>query len=395
MRSGPYSVLVLDPWVRASLAACRALGRSPDFRVGVGGTQSRRWAAGPAANSRYAERYHRLPNPAGRADAFERALRQVITDGGYDVVLATDDSTLARLATVDVAVPIFPTVDAPFIALTDKVGLAAMCLENAVPYPMTRAARTADDARDAVEALGLPVVVKSSRTAEASPELVRSAKGARICHALDDVVDAVSELSGEGLEAVVQSRVRFANKVNAVVIRRSDVSEYTYAHRVLREAPSTGGMGVALETISPTEGDGAEAIEHLERLCKSAAYEGIAQAEFYRSADDGLLYVVDVNPRLWGSTWFAERLGQRVVERGVRAALGLPAIELTPYPLGKRFHTVFGEMRWLRDQASTTSGLMELARTTRPWDVFEYLDIRDPFPVAILGASIFRGHRPQ
>lgn len=390
-----YSVLVLDPWVRASLAACRALGRSADFDVGVGGYHSGRMAAGPAASSRYANRYHVLPEPGGPGSAFQKALARLIATHAYDVVLATDDITLARLATVDVPVPTFPDVGSAFQSLTNKAALAEICAPIGVAYPETRAPSDELQTARAADELKLPVVVKSSRSAEAGPEAVRSAKGARVCWAVSDAVKAAADIRRVGLQPILQARVRFKEKLNAVVIRSKGASEYRYAHVVLREAPPSGGIGVAVETVSAEAGAGAEAVDLLERVCDAAGYEGLAQAEFYRSADDGQLYLVDVNPRLWGSTSFVERLGQRVVERGVRFALGLTPLGPAEYPLGKRFHTAFGELRWLQGQRSKVAGLAELLRTSRPWDTFEYLDGHDLLPLGLLGLAILRGYRPE
>ena len=190
-----------------------------------------------------------------------------------------------------------------------------------------------------------------------------------------------SRLRGAGLAPIIQERVPFVDKLNAVVIRDHGRTEFRYAHRVLREAPAAGGTGVSLVTISPDVGAGAEAVDMLERICDAAEYRGLAQAEFYRSGKDGLLYLLDVNPRLWGSTWFAERLGLRISERGIRFALGLEPIAQPPYPLGRRFHAG-GVLHWLRDQESTARGLLELARTTRPWDVVE-IDLGDLRPLAV------------
>jgi ATP-grasp domain len=378
-----YSVLLLDPWVRASLAACRALGRTADFEVGVGGYDSRRLAAGPAASSRYATRFHVLPEPRGPGGAFEEALARLVANYGYDVVLATDDITLARLASVDVPVPTFPDVGKAFQSLTDKAALADVCAQIGVAYPETRAPSNEPQTALAANELKLPVVVKSSRSAEAGPDAVRGAKGARVCWAVNDAVKAAQDIRRVGLQPILQARIRFKEKLNAVVIRSKRASEFRYAHLVLREAPPSGGIGVAVETLSAEAGVGAEAVDLLERLCDATCYEGLAQAEFYRSADDGQLYLVDVNPRLWGSTSFAERLGQRVVERGVRFALGLAPLGPAEYPLGKRFHTPFGEMRWLQGQRSKSAGLAELIRTTRPRDTFEYFDGRDLLPLGV------------
>jgi len=203
-------------------------------------------------------------------------------------------------------------------------------------------------------------------------------------------VAAARLLSEAGMDPIIQSRVRSVEKVNAVVIRKNGAGDYRYAHRVLRESPINGGIGVALETISASAGSGGEAAEILERVCDAVGYSGLAQAEFYRSADDGRLYLLDVNPRLWGSTWFAERLGQRIVERGVRFALDLAPLAPRPYRIGRRFHTPIGEWRWLREKSGRLGGLVELARTTRPWDVFEFVDVRDPAPLAVYAMLAIR-----
>jgi len=340
--------------------------------------------------SRYATRYDLLPDPRGPAHEFGEALGRLIAKRGYDLVIATIDSTLARLATVRIAVPTFPNVGPAFQALTDKASLADLCATVNVPYPRTLAPRDDDETRDATDELGLPAVVKSSRSAEAGPQVVSVAPGAHVCREREDVVVAARQLRAAGMRPIVQSRVRSVEKINAVVIRRHGAREYRYAHRVLRETPISGGIGVALETIPADRGSGGEAADLLERVCDAAAYSGLAQAEFYRSADDGRLYLLDVNPRLWGSTWFAERLGQRVVERGVRSALDLAPLAPRPYRVSRRFHTPIGEWRWLRERDSKIAGLIELARSTRPCDVFEYVDGRDPAPLALYALLTLR-----
>lgn len=387
---GSYSVLILDPWSRSSLAACRGLGRRPEFEVGVAGYRSGRLAAGPAAISRFASRYDLLPDPCGPADEFGDALGRLVAKRRYDVVLATTDPTLARLATIDVAVPTFPDVGPAFGILADKAGLVDVCETVHVAYPKTLSPHTDDDTRAAVDELALPVVVKSSRSAAAGPLVVNAASGARVCLDVEDAVHAVRQLLAAGMQPLIQSRVRSTEKINAVIIRRNGASEYRYAHRVLRETPLSGGIGVALETISADRGSGGEAADLLERVCDGAGYSGLAQAEFYRSADDGRLYLLDVNPRLWGSTWFAERLGQRIVERGVRFALDLAPIASRPYRLRRRFHNPIGELRWLRERNKRVEGLIELARSTSPWDVFEGFDARDPVPLALYALAALR-----
>ena len=130
-------------------------------------------------------------------------------------------------------------------------------------------------------------------------------------------------------------------KYSAVLLRREGATELRYAMRFVREYPRTGGIGVTLDSIDPHAGEGKEVTDVLEAICEVVGYSGIIQAELYRDAG-GQLHVIDVNPRLWGSVWFAERLGTRVLERSIRAALGLPALPPPRYDAGYRFHTLSG-----------------------------------------------------
>lgn len=390
---GSYAVLVLDPWQRPSLAAVRALGRADSrYHVGVAGTEPSRARAGLAANSRWVRWYDVLPDPTGPAAPFGAALAEVVARRGYDIVVATSDATVARLATLDLPVPTFPRVGTAWRALTDKVSLASTCAREGVPYPVTRAVEEPDNVAGIVAELGLPLVVKSDTTAHATPDSVEMARGARVCPDVASAERAVAALRSSGFTAVLQPRVPFDEKVNAVVVRTSTES-FRYAHRVLREVPITGGMGVALETISATAGIGAEAADLLSTLCAAVGYVGLAQAEFYRSRTDGRLYLLDVNPRLWGSTWFAERLGQRVTERGIQALLSREPVDAPPYPVGRRFRTPL-ELRWLKEQPDKRAAVTALVRDVRRGDVYEFLDRRDPRPVAmmLLNTVTRRGH---
>jgi biotin carboxylase len=368
-------VLVLDGWERMALAVCRALGRL-GHTVGVAGTDVRRDLA---AHSRWARRHDVLPDPWGPAVPYEAALHDLIERENYAAVVAVHDSTLARLASIELPVPTLARLDDAWKILQDKLALKEVCARAGVAYPATESLGAIGELDEALGRLSLPVFIKSSVSALATPDRVAFARGATFAATRDDAAAAFEQLRGE-LPVVAQARIDQGTKLNAVVLRRDGGSEVRYAHRVIREHPREGGTGISLQSLDPDAGDGAEAVAVLERLCEAVGYQGIVQAEMYRSAVDGSLVVVDVNPRLWGSTWFAERQGLRVVERSLRAALGLPALPPpTPRP-GMRFHVPMAQVGWLLREPSRIAGLRELARTTRPRDVFEWVDARDPRP---------------
>jgi D-aspartate ligase len=370
-----WRVLVLDASERAALSACRTLGRA-GHEVGAASSSS----TPLAGYSRFTARSHVLPDGTASAESFQNTLNALVAGHGYEVLVGVDDATLARLGRISVPIPTFPLLGPGFDRLTDKIGLVELCRDAGVPYPTTFATTSESEVDDVIATVGLPVVVKAARSAIATSAAVHRHEGATVAKDRSDALAAIAEFRAEGLTPIVQEFVHRREKINLSIIRRGGRSEVRFTYRVLRDVPLTGGIAMAVETISPDTGIGAEAVAALERVCDAAGYDGLANGEFCRSPD-GRLYFIEVNPRLWGSTWFAERLGQRVVERGVRLALGLPALPEVPYATGRRFHHAAGELRWLRLHRSWRQPLGELLRTTRPWDVFDGDQLSDPGPI--------------
>jgi predicted ATP-grasp superfamily ATP-dependent carboligase len=371
------SILVLDASARQTLAACRALGRA-GLEVATAGSVPGELAG----RSRYSSRYHVLPDPAGDAASFGNALRALLESHSYEAVVATDDATIARLHTVDSPVPTVPAGGEGFERLVDKVGLSALCAEVGLAYPRTYPIPHSDgNVREALAQLGSPLVVKASRSALATPAAVRHHAGATITADPAEADQAARAIRDAGVEPIAQEFARRRAKIDVALVRRGGRSEVRLAYAVLRDIPLTGGLGVTLETLSPEEGLGAEAVAALERLCDAAGYEGLANGEFCVSADDGRLVLVEVNPRLWASSWFGERLGQRIAERCVLAALDLQAPPSAPYPPGRRFHHPVGELRWALLHRRRTRPLLAVLRSLRLRDVYEYDDLGDLGPL--------------
>jgi predicted ATP-grasp superfamily ATP-dependent carboligase len=364
-------VLVLDAETRQSLAACRALGRA-GYEVGT----AAHYETALASWSRYASRYHRLP---GRSDPIEfaEALRGLVADHGYDVVVAAMDPSISRLAAAEPGIPTVPVLGPPLERLVDKVELARVAAAAGVAYPPTEAVV---DGRLAglPERLDWPVVVKPARSADVSNGQIAHRSGAAVARDDDELGAAARRVLDDGLVPIVQRRIERSLKVNVTVFRRGGRSEVRFPYLVLRDVPLTGGIAVALETLAVEWGVGAEAIAALERVLDAAGYEGVANGEFCVSEEDGRLYLIEVNTRPWGSIWFAERLGQRVADRCVRHALGLPAEAAPLVRAGTRYHNPAGERRWVLLHRRRLRPLLAVARSLRPWDVFEYADASDP-----------------
>ena len=369
--------LVLDADSRTALAAVRALGRA-GFEVGTMTT----FGSALASHSRYAARHHEPPPDSTLGAAFD-ALAE---EHGYEVALTAKDFTLARLLEHPPRIPIVPRLGRPLTRLGDKLELADVAEAAGVRYPATGVA-----GRDVPASF--PLMVKSSRSAIVGADgRVADWSGASLVEdtvALDEVAVRIGE---KGLTPIFQPRVERVDKVNVTVVRRDGECEVRFPYRVLRDVPLTGGIAVSLETLPAPEGIGRDAVDALDRVCAAAGYDGVANGEFC-VARDGSLTLIEVNTRLWGSLWFAERLGQRVTERCVRLALGLPRLPDAPLAGRSRYHNVAGELRWARLHPTPVRRTAEVLASLRPWHVFEYVDVRDLGALGWVGVGKARALR--
>ena len=369
-------VLVLDGWEPMALGACRGAGHM-GHTVGAAGTDRRR---NIVARSRYVSRHDTLPDPWGPAAPYEAALRELVEREGYDALISVHDQTLARLASIDLPVPTTARLDDAWAILQDKLALAEVAERAGVVYPRTEPAGTPEELDSALERLGLPVFVKSSVSALALPDRVEFERG---CEAyahprghLRGRRAALGQAAGDHPEGD-----RSREKLGVVVLRRDGRTELGYVHRVLREYPREGGIGISLESLDPDSGDGAEAIAALERVCDEVGYQGIIQAEMYRSTPT-TASSSSTSIRGSGDGLVRRAPGLPVIERSLRVALDLPPLPPRRPDPGMRFHDLSAELRWLMHEPSRWAGLRELVRTTRPRDHFEWVDLTDPMPMA-------------
>ncbi len=305
---------------------------------------------------------------------------QIVVDANhYAALVITDDGTLARLANLGTPIPSFPSLGAPFARLTDKVGLAELCASAGVAYPTTFVPDDASDAERVMSSLAFPLIVKGGQSAVADAEAVRVRKGATVASNFVNALEAYLRLRSEGLRPILQELIHPGLKINVCISRRNGSSEMRFAYRSLRQVQPSGAESAALESISADDGPGALAADALERVCDLAQYEGAANGQCIL-ATDGRLYLIEVNPRLWSSTWFAEKMGLRPTERGVRLALGLASLPKVPYSFGRRFHYLPSEWRWFVRQRRSPRALFELIRSSRPWDIYEGVAFTDPLP---------------
>jgi predicted ATP-grasp superfamily ATP-dependent carboligase len=113
-----------------------------------------------------------------------------------------------------------------------------------------------------------------------------------------------------------------------------------FAHRRLREKPPTGGVSVLRESIAVPEPVSAPA----ERLVEALAWHGVCMIEFRVDARDATPYLMEINPRFWGSLQLAIDAGVDFPLLLYRLASGDPPPPVESYRLGVRCRWLLGDL---------------------------------------------------
>ena len=93
----------------------------------------------------------------------------------------------------------------------------------------------------------------------------------------------------------VQERIRGETHCVAMLCNRGRIRA-TVTYQQLRDYPATGGQATMRISIRSPAAEG-----HFRRLLESLAWHGVCQADFVVDATTRTPYLIDLNPRLWGS----------------------------------------------------------------------------------------------
>ena len=292
-------VLVLDAEKRKSVPVVRALGSAG---VHVVCASASRLAAG--GWSRSCAQRRRCP-PVATAE-FVPWLLDKVESGTIDVVLGLEDDTIIRLLehrsklVPHTALP-YPALDV-FLTAAEKDRTLAAARAAGVPVPWTAVPESLDDARAALARCSYPCVVKPRRgSGGRGMALLRhpSEMGRYLDvhehHPLPLIQEFIPHGGAYGVSLLYDEHGR---------------ARASFTHRRLREFPVSGGPSTLCESVSFPE------IEEMAcRLLDHLGWQGVAMVEFLIDARDGSPWLMEVNPRFWGS-----------VSLGIAAGVDFPVL---------------------------------------------------------------------
>lgn len=292
-------VFVTDGAYRNTLAAVRALGQA-GFRVTVGER------AGPASStiasfwSRHCAKTFRYPDPRRASVETVAALREHFSRERYDAVIPVglDMVELFVNHREELQAPMLLPSPPSFAIAADKRVTFTHAAELGIPTPRTLPAERWHE-------LPSPVVFKHARS------------GAYIATDIGEAHAHARELGERIGEYLVQEYIPGENGFGYFAIFSEGRETGYFLHERLMQYPKEGGPSVVARAIRNAR------IHELGRsLLESLNWHGVAMVEFKRSDRDGEFYLIEINPKLWGSLDLAIQSGCDFPVWIVRALLG-------------------------------------------------------------------------
>lgn len=329
---GPACLLVTDGETRVALACVRALAaRGHTVHVASAGERSLAGASRHAAGSHAVG--DAFEDPRGWA---ERLLE--VADGiGADLMLPLTEVSLGSIYAFDVQDrwPVACPQREAYESVVDKHALLQQAARIGIAVPRTVLFEDPARLGELPEPFDYPVVVKARRSRflrdgrwhTGDAHIVRTPEELRRLRTVPGFAGGVllqEFVPGSG-EAVF-------------LLTRQGRPLVRFAHRRIREKPPWGGVSVLSEAIVPDP----DLLAGSERLLAELDWTGTAMVEFRRTPE-GRAFLMEINPRLWGSLQLAIDAGVDFPSLLVALARGAPVVP-TEARIGTRTRWLLGDL---------------------------------------------------
>jgi predicted ATP-grasp superfamily ATP-dependent carboligase len=379
------SILVLDGEQRAALAVVRSLG-GHGVKVHVASSVPHSLAGG----SRFATTESLVPEPIEGGEGYATAIARLSAELETRIVLpVTEASIMALLEYRDLlgSVRIVSSDLERFRLATDKAAVLSLAAQLGIDVPAQWVIAGARDVAQIPEER-YPLVVKPARSVVTGDDGGRRKVTVQYANDRADLEAIIGRLGPDAGPFLLQTRIGGPG-VGIFLLRWKGRVLASFAHRRIREKPPSGGVSVCCESIAAPPDLLGQSI----RLLEALDWDGIAMVEYKQDRRTGRYYLMEINPRFWGSLQLAIDSGVDFPWYLYQAVAGdqLPSIDR--WKIGRRSRWWWGEVDHLvtrlRHSASDlhlppdAPGLFSAAlQTLSPWrrlqksDVFRWTDPR-------------------
>ena len=285
------SALVIHSQGNKSQAIIRSLGRKG---IEVIATDSSRFAAG--FYSRYVNNHLITPSPILKPEEFISTIEQRVKKGDIDVIIPSNSAETLLISHYKGRFEPYTKVPfAPYqrmVQLHNKATMSTLASDLGILIPETFAPRNFEEIKKIAQKVSYPVVIK--------PKESTSSKGIMYVQSYEDCLTTVKkyfENSNTEISELplIQEYIPGDGYGVSVLFNNGDLRAL-FTHKRLREYPLSGGPSTLRESVHHVQ---------MERiavdLMTACEWHGVAMVEFKLHQVTKKPYLIEVNPRFWGS----------------------------------------------------------------------------------------------
>lgn len=363
------TVLILDGAHRSALAATRSLGKK-GVHVVVGGE----YEATLAGRSRYCSERLVYPSPIRNSEQFVQVILEEIRRREIKVLLPMTEITTSLVLKQRHR---FPSVHIPiasydlFERLADKWTVLELAHDLGVQVPATEFVRSHGDLDKILDSAEFPVVLKPRRSRiwcggrwiEASVKYANSPQ---------ELLDSVRSYHCFAHHPFLVQKLIHGQGHGIFALYRHGQPVIFFAHRRLREKPPTGGVSVLSESVEMNP----RALSAARKILEHVGWHGVAMVEF-KVSSDGTPYLMEINPRFWGSLQLAVDAGVDFPWFAYQMALGEQPSEGDAYRVGVRERWLLGDAAHLYRLFFPNGNRLRLSRSEKWHSLLGFLNFFD------------------
>ena len=229
-------------------------------------------------------------------------------------------------------------------ALYNKHQLCEIAESLSINYPRTLYPQNTEELKSSFKDINFPLIVKMQNS--------NGAKGVQIVQKKDEALRAWANCKQQTeLNPIVQEYVN--GRMYAVSLLADQGKEIArFVRRNLREKEYFGGTCTKAESVyHNTIAD--EAMQILKQL----EYTGVVMFEFLVNEDSGEHWLIEANPRYWGTTPLDLDVGVDFPYYHYQIAIGQPPGPVYNYSAGIKSRWIIGDMISLVNNFKTPKGL--------------------------------------
>ncbi|MBU0681028.1 MAG: ATP-grasp domain-containing protein [Proteobacteria bacterium] len=365
------TVIVTSGKSRVAYNIVRSLGKQ-GCKVVVGDAEP--WAM--AAASRYAHGSFVYPSPFSEPEAFKDCLLRHIKEWQADVLIPVLEETflvakykdeLSRY--VKLVIPDYQQI----LAAHNKERWGALADTLGVPHPRSLTALNLQAEMSLCHALRYPVLIKPNQGGGGwGIAEVGSAAD------LGELLGGASYCGQPWERFFVQEKMGGETHCVAMLFCRGQLRAKV-AYKQLREYPVRFGQAVLRQSIRSEQAE-----SHLQKLLEAMEWHGVCQADFIVDPHTGTPYLIDINPRFWGSVAQAIASGVDFPWLIYRIAVDGDVEPVASFATGVKSRWLGGDLRafWpqLKSSHDKTRFLADFFSLAGWWVYRDDFDLQDPLP---------------